>query len=62
MKIKRAIAAFPVLGVAVLGSAHVHGHPPTRTYRVKIDGERNLEWVARQPNAAALHQRLLKAL
>lgn len=35
---------------------------PTRTLWVKIDGERNLEWVARQPNAAALHRRLLKNL
>ncbi|MCP3410048.1 hypothetical protein [Bradyrhizobium sp. CCGB01] len=33
---------------------------PTRTYWVKIDGERNLEWAVRQPNAATLHQRLLK--
>ncbi|MDF0519928.1 hypothetical protein P0R31_22050 [Bradyrhizobium yuanmingense] len=35
---------------------------PTRTFWVKIDGERNLDWVARQPNAATLHQRLLKNL
>lgn len=35
---------------------------PTRTYWVKIDGEHNREWVARQPNAAILHQRLLKNL
>ncbi|MCK1363018.1 hypothetical protein [Bradyrhizobium sp. 62] len=33
---------------------------PTRTFWVKINGERNLEWAARQPNAATLHQRLLK--
>lgn len=35
---------------------------PTRTFWVKIDGERNLEWAARQPNAAALHRRLVKNL
>ncbi|MCA1512502.1 hypothetical protein [Bradyrhizobium sp. NBAIM01] len=35
---------------------------PTRTFWVKIDGERNLEWAARQPNAATLHRRLLKNL
>ncbi|MEK9278116.1 hypothetical protein MTR72_00485 [Bradyrhizobium sp. ISRA442] len=35
---------------------------PTRTSWVKIDGEYNVDWVARQPNAAALHQRLLKNL
>ncbi|MFK4489382.1 hypothetical protein [Bradyrhizobium sp. USDA 336] len=35
---------------------------PTRTFWVKIDGERNLEWAARQPNAATLHRRLVKNL
>ncbi|MGX0967834.1 hypothetical protein AB7M63_008283 [Bradyrhizobium japonicum] len=35
---------------------------PTRTYWVKIGGEHNLEWAARQPNAATLHRRLLKNL
>ncbi|KQT15949.1 MULTISPECIES: hypothetical protein [unclassified Bradyrhizobium] len=35
---------------------------PTRTFWVKIDGERNLEWAARQPNATTLHRRLLKNL
>ncbi|PDT90966.1 hypothetical protein CO669_08365 [Bradyrhizobium sp. Y36] len=35
---------------------------PARTFWVKIDGERNLEWAARQPNAATLHRRLLKNL
>jgi hypothetical protein len=35
---------------------------PTRTYWVKIDGEHNLEWAARQPNAATLHRRLLENL
>ena len=35
---------------------------PTRTFWVKIDGERNLEWAARQPNAATIHRRLLKNL
>ena len=31
---------------------------PTRTYMVKIDGEHNLKWAARQPNAATLQRRL----
>jgi hypothetical protein len=33
---------------------------PTRTYGVKIDGEYNREWAARQPNAAALQLRVFK--
>ncbi len=33
---------------------------PTRTYWVKIDGEHNIEWVKRQPNAATLQRRLLE--
>ncbi len=32
---------------------------PNRTYWVMIDGEHNLEWAARQPNAASLLRRLL---
>jgi hypothetical protein len=35
---------------------------PTRTYWVKIDGEYNMEWAKRQPNAAALQRRLLEHL
>lgn len=31
---------------------------PERTYWVKIDGEYNMAWTARQPNAAALLSRL----
>ena len=33
---------------------------PTRTYWVKIDGEYNTEWAARQPNAAALQLRVVQ--
>jgi hypothetical protein len=33
---------------------------PTRTYWVKIDGEYNIEWAARQPKAATLLRRLLE--
>lgn len=32
---------------------------PSRTDWVKIDGEHNMKWAARQPNAATLQQRLL---
>jgi hypothetical protein len=35
---------------------------PTRTYWVKIDGEYNRDWAARQPNAATLQRRLLENL
>jgi hypothetical protein len=31
---------------------------PTRTYMVKIDGEHNMKWAARQPNAATLQRHL----
>lgn len=31
---------------------------PTRAYMVQIDGEYNIAWVARQPNAATLLRRL----
>jgi len=33
---------------------------PTRTHWVKIDGEYNMAWAARQPNAAAVQLRVLK--
>jgi hypothetical protein len=33
---------------------------PTRTYWVKIDGEHNMEWAARQPNATTFQRRLLE--
>ena len=33
---------------------------PSRTYWVVLDGEHNMEWAARQPNAATLVQRLLE--
>ncbi|WFU19239.1 hypothetical protein [Bradyrhizobium sp. CB3481] len=33
---------------------------PTRTYWVMIDGEYNMAWAARQPNAAGLQLRLFK--
>ena len=33
---------------------------PSRTYWVKIDGKHNMEWAARQPNAATLLRRLLE--
>ena len=33
---------------------------PTRTYWVKIDGEYNTDWAARQPNAAALQLRVVQ--
>ena len=35
---------------------------PTRPYLVKIDGEYNMEWAARQPNAATLQRRLVEHL
>jgi hypothetical protein len=35
---------------------------PSRTNGVKIDGEHNIEWAARQPKAAALLRRLLEHL
>jgi hypothetical protein len=35
---------------------------PTRTYWVTIDGEHNMEWATRQPNAATLLRRLLEHL
>jgi hypothetical protein len=33
---------------------------PDRTVWVKIDGEHNMKWAARQPNAATLQRRLLE--
>ena len=33
---------------------------PTRTYWVMIDGEHNIEWARRQPNAATLLRRVLE--
>jgi hypothetical protein len=33
---------------------------PSRTGWVKIDGEQNMKWAARQPNAATLQRRLLE--
>jgi hypothetical protein len=35
---------------------------PTRTYWVKIDGEHNKEWAARQPKSDTLLRRLLEDL
>ena len=35
---------------------------PTRPYLVKIDGEYNMTWAARQPNAATLQRRLVEHL
>jgi len=33
---------------------------PSHTLWVKIDGDRNMKWAARQPNAATLQRRLLE--
>ena len=33
---------------------------PTRAHWVKIDGEYNMAWAARQPNAAAVQLRVFK--